>query len=250
MLTIQVVTMANDQSKIILENGTPFNKWRSSLQAKLARRNVIGHVFHDFPGIKPVKCPIDPSLANPDAENSLNEQYLVQLEQWTLGELEAKNIITSRLSTLTCPTNYDYMTAKELYDTIANTRKETAAAPYASALEKFVSVKFLSSADEYIARFLAAYQSTNNAASSMKSGSTDALHSYQVGNGLASALFVMGTKHVEWLNTWRDTRVFEANNELAPLPSLMSSLRAIAGNRTQQPTMALANSFPNERGLD
>ncbi|CAJ2645141.1 unnamed protein product [Trifolium pratense] len=54
----------------------------------------------------------------------------------------------------------------------------------------------------------------------------------------------MGIKHVEWLNNWRDTRVFEANNELASLPSLMSSLRAIAGNRIQQPTVALAASFP------
>lgn len=146
---------------------------------------------------------------------------------------------------MTCPTNYDYMIAKELYDTIANTRKETAA-----ALEKFVSFKFLSSADDYIDRFLAANQSTNYAANAMNSGSIDTLHSYRIGNGLASALFIMGTKHVEWLNNWRDARVFEANNELASFPSLLSSLRAITGNRIQQPTVALAASFPNERSLD
>lgn len=84
----------------------------------------------------------------------------------------------------------------------------------------------------------------------MMSGSTNAVHSCQVGNGLASALFVVGTQHMKWLNNWRDTWAFEVNNELASIPSLMSSLRAIAENRIQQLTVILMASFPNERGLD
>lgn len=75
--------MVNDHSKIILENGPTYNKWRSSLQEKHAQRNIFGHVFHNFPGVNHVKCPVNPSISDPnhDAESSLNEQYLIKLEQ-------------------------------------------------------------------------------------------------------------------------------------------------------------------------
>ena len=57
--------MANDHSKIILEAGVSFAKWKSGLQAKLARRNVLGHVFHDIPGIRPVLNPVNESTDYP-----------------------------------------------------------------------------------------------------------------------------------------------------------------------------------------
>ncbi|KAI0992889.1 hypothetical protein K3495_g15295, partial [Podosphaera aphanis] len=73
---------------------------------------------------------------------------------------------------------------------------------------------------------------------------------YHIGSGLASAMFVMGTRRVQWLNNWRDTRAFEADNKYAPLQALMSSLRSVAGNRTQQPNLALAASVPTGEDLD
>ena len=90
-------TMKNLDAKEVLGNGITFKAWRMALRAKLGRKNVLGHVFHDNPGIRPVLIPIDPLLTNPDAEQ-LTEQYLTALERWTLGEIEAKNIITQRLS--------------------------------------------------------------------------------------------------------------------------------------------------------
>lgn len=95
---------------------------------------------------------------------------------------------------------------------------------------------------------MATYQSINHTANLMTSDGHAKV--CRVGNSLVSALFVIKTTRAEWLNNWGDTRVFEASNEYALLPSLMSSLRAIAGIRSQQPTVALATSNPNERGLD
>lgn len=59
------------------------------------------------------------------------------------------------------------MTAKELYDTVADTRQETATAPYSTALEKLLTIKFLSTTDDYIDQFLSADQSVNNAADAL-----------------------------------------------------------------------------------
>lgn len=80
----------------------------------------------------------DPAIACPDDENlaTLSSEYLVELEKWILGEIKAKSIIATRLTSTTCPQNYDHMTAKGLYETVAGTRPETATAPYSTALEK------------------------------------------------------------------------------------------------------------------
>ena len=235
--------------KEILGNGISFIAWRMALRAKLGRKNVLGHVFHDMPGIRPVNIPTDPLLGSPNAEDvdKLTEKYLDEFERWTLGEIEAKNIITQRLSTTICPQHYDNLTAKELYDTVAGTRNETATAPYAAALETLLSIRFVSTADDYVDRFLAAYQSVNNAADTI---STRPLASwYCIGDRQASAIFVMGTKRIEWLNVWRDTRAFDSDNKYAPLRTLMSSLRSVAGNRTQTPN-TVAAVVPNSINVD
>lgn len=129
--------MANDKNIVILENGVSFTQWRAALQAKLARRNVLGHVFHNITGIRPTIMPQDPSLTNHNAMNTeeLNTQYVQQLEQWLLNEIEAKNIIISRLTYAQCPQACEHLTAKQLYGNIAGTRQETATAPYVATLE-------------------------------------------------------------------------------------------------------------------
>lgn len=243
--------MANDLSKVILGTGVSFHQWKSSLQAKLARRNVLGHVFHDIPGIRPLPAPaaITPPGSDADVTAKPTDEEIVAPEQWILGEIEAKNIITLRLSPSICPQNYDNMTAKQLYDNRASTRQQTAAAHYATALESLMSVSFHSTADEFIDQFLVSYQSVNNAADAFSTPSAR-LSEYHIGAGHAAALFVAGTKRIGWLNTWRDTRVFDSSNKYLPLEALMSSLRSISGNRSVQPNVASASSISHEDKLD
>ncbi|KAI0999326.1 hypothetical protein K3495_g8871 [Podosphaera aphanis] len=102
------------------------------------------------------------------------------------------------------------MTAKQFFDAIASSRHETAAAPYAVALDRFLTTRFMSTADDYIDRFLASFQAVNSAARGMNTDPSN--HDYRIGNGLASAAFVTVTRRVEWLNTWRDTWAYEADN--------------------------------------
>ncbi|KAI0996353.1 hypothetical protein K3495_g11830 [Podosphaera aphanis] len=183
-----------DTSKVVLAQGVPLAKWKSSLQAKLAKNNVIGHVFHKFPGIRPITQPIDTTtgmtVEDPNFIQTL-EAYIHDLEAWTLGEICAKNIIINRLDPSMCPRSYDQLTAQELYNSIADNRKETATAPYARALETFLRTRFISSADDYINRFEVHLQCLNEAA--------EALHAstgteYHVTKGQAAAVLVLGTK--------------------------------------------------------
>ncbi|KAI0991652.1 hypothetical protein K3495_g16535 [Podosphaera aphanis] len=89
-----------DTSKVVLAQGVPLAKWKSSLQAKLAKNYVIGHVFHNFPRIRPITRPIDTTaemtVDDPKFVETL-ESHLRALEVWTLGEICAKNVIINRL---------------------------------------------------------------------------------------------------------------------------------------------------------
>ena len=92
---------------------------------------------------------------------------MIDLEKWALGEIEAKNIITQRLSPAMCPSNFDNMSAKQIFDSVAGSWQETATAPYANSLETIISIRFVSTADDYIGRLLSAFQAVNNAADAM-----------------------------------------------------------------------------------
>ncbi|KAI0992897.1 hypothetical protein K3495_g15287 [Podosphaera aphanis] len=225
-------SMHRDTSKVVLSQGVPLAKWKSCLQAKLAKNNVIGHVFHNFPGIRPILRPADTtaemSPEDPDFSTALDE-HLRALEIWTLGEISAKNIIISRLDPSMCPRSYDQMTALELYNSIADTRKETATAPYARALETFLRTRFVNTADDYINRFQVHLQCLNEAAESLHAATGT---EYHVTKGQAAAVFVLGTKHVPWLGTWRDLRACNDNNSYTSLETMMSTLRVVDGHRT------------------
>ncbi|KAI1000131.1 hypothetical protein K3495_g8064 [Podosphaera aphanis] len=224
--------MSNDKGLPILDHSVSFVQWRSALQAKLARRNVLGHVFHDIPGLRPITMPEVPTITTPNAMNmdDLVTHYIEELEQWILLEIEAKNIIVARLNQSNCPQSVETMTAKQLYDNIAGTRQETATAPYLVALENFLQ--------------------GNNAADNFNQHNPSDPNVYSIGAGLSSALFVIGTKNVDWLNTWRETRVYSTDNQLAPLQTIMSSLRATAGNRAQPANSACAATGPAHRDVD
>ncbi|KAI1001734.1 hypothetical protein K3495_g6469, partial [Podosphaera aphanis] len=175
------------------------------------------------------------------------EAHLRALEVWTLGEICAKNVIINRLDPSMCPMSYDQMTAQELYNSIADTRKETATAPYARALETFLRTRFVSTADDYINRFQLHLQCLNEAAEALHL-STDT--EYHITKGQAAAMFVLGTKHVPWLGTWRDLRACTNNNSYTTLEAMMSTLRVVDGHRAPLPedgtaAMAATNSGPN-----
>lgn len=242
--------MHNDHNKITLGSEVSFAAWKMTIQAKLGRKNVLGHVFHTMTGIHPIKMPQGPETIDPANEDlaALTAQYLMDLEPWVLGEIEAQNIITQRLSTPMCPSNYDELTAKQLFDTVVGSRQETATAPFAIALERFLGLKFESNADSYIDQFLSSYQAVNNEADGMTTQSSDS--EYRIGNGVASAMYVSGTRKVEWLNTWMGTWAYESNNQYAPLQVLMSFLGSVASNRVQQPSLALAATLLTGEDLD
>ncbi|KAI0995210.1 hypothetical protein K3495_g12972 [Podosphaera aphanis] len=233
------ITMAHDSK--VLGDGISFTQWKIGLQAKLAKKNVIGHVFHDIPGVRPITMPIDPTTVAASAKTSTDNahssstQFLQELEKWILGEIQAKNVIIARISPTMCPSAYDHLSAKQLFDAVAGTRFPTVAALYASSLENLFLTKFLTSADDYINRFLEAFQNVKNAADAI-----DSTHAakgdnkgYHIGAGLAATLFILGTKGVEWLSTWRDTTAYEPDTEYVSLQSLISSLRIVAANQVQ-----------------
>ncbi|KAI1001421.1 hypothetical protein K3495_g6779 [Podosphaera aphanis] len=155
--------MTQIKVKSILGSGVSFPKWRSALQAKLGRRNVLGHVFHNIRGIRPRPEPATPTTQSEEAVN----KYQANLEECTLGDIEAKDIIIDRIVPTMCPNHYDNMTAKELYDTIAYTRQETASAPYTISLDSILDVKMTTTADAYIDQFQSALQNVKNAADTL-----------------------------------------------------------------------------------
>lgn len=152
--------MAN-RGKLVLGEGVSFLKWKSSLQVKLAKRQVLGHVFHDTEEIEPIVMPQPPQPKKEDQTDSeyaeIQAKYKSERAAWKLGEIAARSIIIGRLSDSVCPHSYEKYLAKQLYDCVARVRQETATAPYAHALERFLATKFDSSADDYCDRFLANY---------------------------------------------------------------------------------------------
>ncbi|KAI1004334.1 hypothetical protein K3495_g3876 [Podosphaera aphanis] len=172
-------TMTQIEVKSILGSGVSFPKWRSALQAKLGRRNVLGHVFHNVRGIRPRPEPATPETQSEEALS----KHQADLEEWTLGEIEAKNIIIDRIVPTMCPNQYDNMTAKELYDTIADTRQETAAAPYTLSLDTLLDIKMTTTADAYIDQFQSALQNVNNLADTLST--TDGAK-FHIRKGLAA----------------------------------------------------------------
>ena len=166
----------------------------------------------------------------------LYNKYRAEKAAWKIGEIEARNIIIDRSSDSVCLRTYEKYTVKQLYENVAKTRSESAAAPYASALEIFLQTRFAGSANDYCDRFLANLQSVNSAADALVSipSILDPEQSeYAVLPGQAAVLFTLGTKGVGWLDNWRDSKALESVNKYSSLEFMMSSLRAVAENRTQ-----------------
>ncbi|KAI0991980.1 hypothetical protein K3495_g16206, partial [Podosphaera aphanis] len=187
----------------------------------------LAHVFHNLDEIRPAVRPERPS--DPTAMN----QYYQNLAKWKEGEIEAKNVLLRRLSQSVRPHNFRNMTAKQIFDNIASTREENAATPYETAVRNLWGIKF-TTIDDYCDKFMQYYLSVNSAAESMISqGAPDSENLYLIPQGYASCLFVLGTEKVDWLETWRQTKVQDSKGRYLPLEKLMSTLRQVGGPKLQ-----------------
>ncbi|POS83272.1 hypothetical protein EPUL_004396 [Erysiphe pulchra] len=105
-------------------------------------------------------------------------------------------------------------------------------------------------ADEYIDTFHSTLQSVNNASEAFNTDNAGANGSvYTINPGLAAAIFILRTQHIDWLATWRETKVYDSENQFTSLQSMMSSLRTTAGNRAQPINMIFAATESSDRDL-
>lgn len=77
------------------------------------------------------------------------------------------------------------------------------------------------------------YLDANNAAQSMPTPHAEGFNgdsgiSFGISAGLAGYLFVLGTKGISWLDTWRQTNVYDVNNKYVSLGIMMSTLSQVA----------------------
>ncbi|POS87029.1 ribosomal protein S18 [Erysiphe pulchra] len=220
----------NTSDRVILKDGVSFTSWVGDLRVELSRNNVLGHVFHNIPGIEPKIEPLEPQEMEFEKEDDFNEARQVhktRLQAWIKGEIEAQNIIIQRLDYSKMPHDCLQYTAKQLYDTVSRSNKMTLL-PYSEAFDVFVSTKF-TTLEEYCKRFLQNLQNVNHAAGTLSPISSIS-HRFKISDELASVYFIKGTKHLKWLDTWRES-MMGTRHECASLQEMISTLRSIKGTR-------------------
>lgn len=230
--------MSHSEPIVVLRQGVDLQEWIVNLQSALVNQECLGHVFHDIVGVEPVITPKEPANAGRTAQESAAEliRYRIQLRNYTLGEVKARSALVSRISKEVRPTNMLDITAKELFDNVVKTCEERASIPYVLAVQKLLSTTFVTSPDSYCNEFMQNYNDVNNGAKSMVFKNKDladegGIDNFLVPPGLAGVIFILGTKHVDWLDTWRQTKVFDKENKHVPLETMMSTLRQTTFSR-------------------
>ncbi|KAI0999701.1 hypothetical protein K3495_g8495 [Podosphaera aphanis] len=219
--------MSNSNVIILGENTDSYSRWDASLRARLAKRDLTGHVIHDDEDVDPVNKPAAPLRAadTTDSERALIwKEHRLEVLTWKNNETEARNIILERLSTKVWPRDYVRLSAKNLYDSVTKTRKESASKPYLEALRQFYNVRLISTADHYCDAFLTAYQNVNTAAETLSSGDENPVDR-SISEATAAVFFIVGTMHLPGLSTWRDHKAIDSTDRPVSLHSMMSSLR-------------------------
>ncbi|KAI0995950.1 hypothetical protein K3495_g12232 [Podosphaera aphanis] len=202
--------MSKSNVIILGENTDSYSRWDASLRARLAKRDLTGHVIHDDEDVDPVNKPA--------------KEHRREVLTWKNNETEARNIILERLSTKVWPRDYVRLSAKNLYDSVTKTRKESASKPYLEALRQFYNVRLNSTADHYCDVFLTAYQNDNTAAETLSSGDENPVDR-SIPEATAAGFFIVGTMHLPGLSTWRDHKAVDSTDRPVSLHSIMSSLR-------------------------
>lgn len=249
--------MSFEENKVVLSHGVSLFKWIADLQSALVRRHCIGHVFHDIEGIPAIVSPIKPVRGNESDElyNQKLQTYKESLQKYQEGEIEARSILSSRIDREICPQNLLGMSAKQLYEHVICVREEGANTPWETAVRSLLQTKLTNSVDQYCNEFMQHFMDANSAAESMFSTSVDGSkgnHSgnFEVSQGLAGYMFVLGTEGVDWLETWRQTKIYDANNKYVSLDVMMSTLRQVAKGRESQPIGSAKASMGYKGGRD
>lgn len=230
-LTLIDIAIMDKESPIILAPGVSFTDWESDLQVALIKKGRPAHVFHDLEEIEPALRPIAPTRKEGQTDQQFEQillKYKEAAKKWKEGEIEAKNVLIRRLSEGVRPQDYRRMSAKQVFDNIASSREEGAATPYETAVRNLRNIQF-TNADEYCDNFMQHYLSINSAAESMISHSSkdSEINPFLMLRGYASFLFVLGTEGIPWLDTWRQTKIFDGSNKYVPLETMMSTLRKV-----------------------
>ncbi|KAI0999854.1 hypothetical protein K3495_g8346 [Podosphaera aphanis] len=191
-----------------------------SAPSQLGRSNRIQQ-------IDPVNKPAAPPRAadTTDSERALIwKEHRRELLTWKNNVTETRNIILERLSTKVWPREYVRLSAKDLYDSVAKTRKESASKPYLEALRQFYNVRLNITANHCCDAFLTAYQNVNTAAETLSSGDENPVDR-SIPEATAAEFFILGTMHLPELSTWRDHKAVDSTDMPVSLHSMMSSLR-------------------------
>ncbi|KAI0992945.1 hypothetical protein K3495_g15239, partial [Podosphaera aphanis] len=227
--------MSKNSGLIILGETDSFSRWDAALRARLAKRDLTGHVIHNDPDDDPVirpNVPVRQPNTTDEAWQEIWTKHRRAVLVWKNHETEARNIVLERLSEKLWPKDQVTLSAKALYDSAANTRRESASGNYIDAIREFHAVKLDSTIDAYIDRFQTAYQNVNTTAEAISA--TDATPiDRSIPEATAAAFFLVGTQHVPWLNSWRDNRAIDSTDKPISLQSMMSTLRTVAANNHQ-----------------
>ncbi|KAI0997360.1 hypothetical protein K3495_g10822 [Podosphaera aphanis] len=229
------ITTSTDSTTLVLGSGVGRSQWITNLQSALVQKRCLGHVFHNIPLIKPAICPEEPRMTSENATKfkELYSEYEEAAVKWTEGEIVAKQIVVNMISKEICPQKFINMTAKQIFDHVSNVRVEGTTTPWETAVRNLLSTKFTSTANTYCNEFMQNYLDVNSAAESMSSTKPESskdVHRniFEVNPGFAGYMFILGTEGIEWLNTWRQTKVYDAENRYVSLDTMMSTLRQVA----------------------
>lgn len=59
----------------------------------------------------------------------------------------------------------------------------------------------------------------------------NSINIYSIPEGLARYMFISGTEEISWLDTWRQTKVYDSENRYVKLDMKMYTLRQVAKDK-------------------
>ena len=164
------LSTTKNTSLVILGETDSFSRRDAPPRARLAKRNLTGHVIHDDPDVDPIFRPSE-SKREEQLSNDTWEEIWRTHRRAVLTrknhEIEARNIILERLSEKVWPRDHIRLSAKALYDSVSSPRRETSSATYIDALRQFQAFKLNDSIERYCNEFQTAYQNKITAAEAL-----------------------------------------------------------------------------------
>ncbi|KAI0996505.1 hypothetical protein K3495_g11675 [Podosphaera aphanis] len=113
--------MSKSNVIILGENTDSYSRWDASLRARLAKRDLTGHVIHDDEDVDPVNKPAVPLRAADTTDSEWDliwKEHRREVLTWKNNETEARNIILERLTDHYCDA---FLTAYQNVNTAAET---------------------------------------------------------------------------------------------------------------------------------